>query len=187
MGKLSFRKGCRNCNKTNGVTTVVPSGFENSIKNNDYQLSKIISVALKNNNNNCEFCDANNFDVNNICIDDVHVFNLNEVKNLAKKNNSLMYVYNMTKNDNMGNASIDEFYNDYDQFHNFELLCRKKIQDYINDIPSSELLHHPDGIFYVCFSGNATDIKIEKLRFSGFSKQALLNISSNIGKNPFEN
>ena len=189
MGMLSFRKGCRTCNQSNGITSFI-GDYENNIdyykSQTDHQVSGEITKSLEKNNINCEFCGERNFDISNIRFDDIEIFKLSEIKNSAKKNNTFVYIYNMTKQNNLGGASIDDVYQDYDQFQQFQLLCLEEIQSQINNYPQSNLKHHPDGIFYACFTGSGSNLRIEKLRYSGFSKEALLNISSNIGKNPFE-
>lgn len=186
---LSFRKGCRTCNRSNGITSVL-ADYQNDIEYyetlTDYQVSQEINESLHNNGIRCEFCDAQNFDISNIRFDDFEIFRLNDINNLAKKNNTFVHIYNMTKQNNMGGARIDDVYKNFDQFRDFQLLCRNEIQNHINNVPSSNLVHHPDGIFYVCFTGNSSNVRIEKFRHSGYSKEALLNISSKIGKNIFE-
>tara|TARA_B100001167_G_C16754555_1_gene298051 strand:+ start:164 stop:736 length:573 start_codon:yes stop_codon:yes gene_type:complete len=187
-----FKKGCRNCNQSNGMQGVI-ADFENDLdyyKNlTDFEISKRISKTLKKNRQNCEFCGANNYDISNIKIDDHQIFNLQDLKDKHKEKGSYIFVYNIFKRNNEAQVNVDNgdtYPNTYEDTTEFEKKCRSEIQNLIDSYSNNDCIHHPDGILYLCFTANENEFKLQKFRHSGFSKTALINLTDNIGKNPFD-
>ena len=190
MSLINFKKACRSCNRTDGLSNMIMD-MENDV--DYYQNLTDLSVAmqivdyLEDNEIDCEFCGKNNFDVFSINVDDQNIFNLKELKREHSTKGNYFYVYDMTKINNMGEVKHDDNgVRDYDAQQRFEIRCKVELQKLINTFPTQNLVHNENGVFYVCFTGNDTELKIQKLRYSGFTKEALLNLSNRIGKDPFD-
>lgn len=191
MSMQYFRNVCRNCHITDGIQGVI-ADYENELeyyKNlTDYEISKRISLTLKNNRRNCENCGANNYDVSNIKIDEFPIFNLTDLKNKHREKGSYIFIYNVFKQDNEAQMNVDNgdtYPNTYEETSEFERKCRAEIQKIINNTPDENYIHHPDGVLYLCFTADENEFKLQKFRHTGFSKEAMINITNNIGKDPF--
>lgn len=178
MSMIQFDNGCRNCHQSSGIKAVIMEDNDLDYYQNltDYQVSKVITETLTNNNIICEFCESNNWDLANIEISGFFPFNLEKLKRDFGKKGKYLYIFNLNKENNyerLINTEIPSQNTDVET-DNFKSRCKTEIQSLINLIPSSECIHHPNGIIYACFTGTGSEIRLEKFRHTGYSKESLI-------------
>ncbi len=188
---IQYRNGCRNCNQSNGMQGVIQGNENIEFYQNltDYEVSKLITKTLSNNGIDCEFCGENNWDLSSINVNNLSIFDLRKLKREFGIKGKYIFIYSVRKMNSQMNLDVDNgdsYPNSYPDTRNFEKRSKSIIQNLINSIPTSEFTHHSNGIFYMCFTGTNTEIKLEKFRHVGFTKEVLINITNNIAKNPFD-
>ncbi|SFZ95222.1 hypothetical protein SAMN05428642_1174 [Flaviramulus basaltis] len=186
MTRLIFRRACKNCNQGIDIDNSI-TDWENDLeyykKLTDYEISKSLEKTMKNNGADCEFCDANNWDIWDLKVDDYQMYDLIKLNNKYAKKGSHLLLFHFPKRENLGHHTIyrtDPNPNSFIENIGFESRCKTEIKKIIESIPSSQCLNHSDGELYFCFSGNETEIKLEIFRHIGFTKEDLINITNQL-------
>lgn len=184
MPYLKFKFACRNCNRELSIDGSI-SDWENDLdyyKNlTDYEASQIIEKTMLNNENDCEFCGANNWDVRDIRVDDYKLFNVDTINKIYAKKDSFVYSFEIIfKNGNgrhqIGNSTNPDLVTGFGK-PLFEHRCKDEITKIISSIPDSKCIYHREGAYlYFFFTGNKSDIKLESFRHIGLKKEAMLSI-----------
>lgn len=186
MPTLFFKFACRECNTTSGIDGSI-SDWENNLdyyKNlTDYEVSQQIEKTMKNNEINCEFCGANNWDIGDIRADNYKLFNINTINNIYAKKDSFVFEFELTTINGSGshvthNSTNPDLVRGFGKAL-FEHRCKTEIKEIINSIPTSKCTNHQDAYFYFFFTGNKTEIKLESLRHIGISKRNMIYMIDN--------
>ena len=190
MNMLNFKLNCRDCLRSNGMNNMlqVTESPDHYRKMTDFEVSELISNSLRNNGSDCEFCGSTNFDIINIKINEDKIFDLEKLKRENGHKGRFIFIYNIVKRNNEMNLNVDNgdnYPNTFAETQNFEKRCKNIVQDLVNRTSDSKFKNHRNGVLYMCFTGNHSEITIEKFRYIGFSKEDIIKITNNIAKNPF--
>ncbi|MBT8267252.1 MAG: hypothetical protein KJP20_11965 [Bacteroidia bacterium] len=184
MANQLFKFNCRGCNQTSGIDGSIQD-WNNDLdyyKNRtEYEISINIEQTMKNNENDCEFCGANNWDITDVRIDDYKLFNIDTINKKYAKKDSFIFAFEiMFKN---GNGNLKKHNNTSPDLVTgfgkplFEHRCKDEIIKIISSIPDSKCIHHHESSYlYFFFTGNKSEIKLEKFRHIGLKKEAMLSI-----------
>lgn len=185
MRTIKFKKNCRHCVKSNGLDNFYSEvgeelDFNKSLT--DYEMSYRISNFLKEKQINCEFCESNNFDINEIRVDDYEIFSYDRLTDFDfyydyRDNDTEHLAIEINKFDrklsrNIG-ASIKRSAELFQSFKIFFL-------NHALSLPDSDFQDNANGKIYVCLTRKQNKIQIEKFRHYGFSKAGVLQRSQTV-------
>ena len=183
MSIITFKKGCRTCQQTDGINDVIIDynrDLEYYKNVTDFDESLNILEWLRNNQILCNYCKDSNFDISNIKVDDYPLFSYSRLEEDYEKSGKEFFTINVTKKETKINPDLGG--ND-DNSDNFLKLCKLETFKHINSFGPTHFKQHDNGVFFICFSGIYPDVQLEKFRFSGFRQDQLVTLTEIIFKN----